>query len=166
MASNCSCEHNLINTSKTKKKPQLSLRLKKPWYIYIYIFSSCETYNRSWSLKSSELRNGKPQFQKPLCVFARCDDLTRPDWFWFGWSSLKWQPCPALLFYSLGHSRFFPQKLMLIASVMPLISSSGFCLMQPGREAQHAHLWMAIMREWRWSPSLKSRWKTASTVYC
>lgn len=167
MASNCSCEHNLINTSKTKKN------LNCPWgsrsldtFIYFFPHVKHITGADLWRAPSPELRNGKPQFQKHLCVFARCDDLTRPDWFWFGWSSLKRQPCSALLFYSLGHSRFFPQKLMLIASVMPLISSSGFCLMQPGREAQHAHLWMAIMREWRWSPSLKSRWKTASTVYC
>lgn len=108
MASNCSCEHNLINTSKTKKN------LNCPWgsrsldtFIYFFPHVKHITGADLWRAPSPELRNGKPQFQKHLCVFARCDDLTRPDWFWFGWSSLKWQPCPALLFYSLGHSRFF-----------------------------------------------------------
>lgn len=85
MASNCSCEHNLINTSKTKKK------LNCPWGsrsldTFIYIFSSCETYNRSWSLKSSEPRAAKWETTVSKAPLRVC-----PLW-WFdqAWLILIW----------------------------------------------------------------------------
>lgn len=132
MASNCSCEHNLINTSKTKKKPQLSLRLKKPWYIYIF-FSSCETYNRSWSLKSSELRAAKWETTVSKAPLRVC-----PLW-WFdqAWLILIWLklsemaavPCSFVLFIrsleifstevdanSLGHASYLQFWFLLDAA--------------------------------------------------